>query len=162
MAILKRVRPRVLIVDDDDEIRDVLREALSNFGYETLTVSNGDEAFQIYQQEEIDLVLSDLMMTPMSGMELLAKISKIDPNAIFIMITGYPSLGTAVEAVKLGACDYIAKPFRMDELQIKIERALLERSLKERIKNMKGIMWALLISIPIWLILGIILARLLT
>jgi len=102
--------------------------------------------------------LSDLVMKPMDGLELLSKIKQINPAVIFIMITGYPSIKSTIEAIRKGASDYITKPFNIDEINIKIERALLERSLHERLKNTRGILWALIISIPVWLILGIILA----
>jgi two-component system response regulator PilR (NtrC family) len=122
---------------------------------------NGQEAMQKYKNGHFDVVLSDLVMSPMDGLELLGEIRKMDPDAIFIMITGHPSLNSAMEAMKRGARDYITKPFNIDEIRLKIERVLLERSLKGRLKNVQGVIWALVISIPVWLILGIILARLL-
>jgi two-component system response regulator PilR (NtrC family) len=97
----------------------------------------------------------------MDGLELLGEIRKMDPEAIFIMITGYPSINSAMEAMKRGAKDYVTKPFNIDEIGLKMERVLLERSLKGRLRNVQGLIWALVISIPVWLILGIILARLL-
>jgi DNA-binding NtrC family response regulator len=159
MTVMREKSVRVLVVDDEEVVREVLLEALNTFGYETASASNGEEALQAYKQQPFDIVLSDLMMSPMDGMELLNVITEIDPKAIFIMITGYPSIESAVESIKIGARDYISKPFNLDELKMKIERALLERSLKERLKNVRGVVWALLISIPAWLILGIILAR---
>ena len=94
-----------------------------------------------------------------SGLELLSEITKIDPDAVFIMITGHPSIESALKAMHNGAKDYISKPFNIDEIKLKIERVLLESSLKGRLKNVQGIAWALLIAIPFWLILGIMLAR---
>jgi two-component system response regulator PilR (NtrC family) len=108
-----------------------------------------------------DIVLSDFVMSPMDGLELLAEIRKMDPDATFIMITGYPSIDSAMEAMKRGARDYITKPFNIDEIRLKMERVLLERSLTGRLKNVQGLIWALVISIPVWLIFGIILAKLL-
>jgi DNA-binding NtrC family response regulator len=160
MPVLEKTA-RVLIVDDEDSVRDLLSDALTSFGYATVTAKNGEEALRLYKQQRFDIVLSDLMMRPMGGMELLNAITKIDPEAIFIMITGYPSIEFAVEAIKTGARDFVSKPFNLDELKLKIERALLERILKRRLKNVQGFVWALLISIPFWLILGIILAKIL-
>jgi DNA-binding NtrC family response regulator len=80
---------------------------------------------------------------------------------IFIMITAHPTIETAVEAIKKGAYDYITKPFHVEEVRLKIERALEKRGLTHSLRTATGIIWALLISIPLWLVLGIILASLL-
>jgi len=161
MANLKKRPKRVLVVDDDENIRCLISELLKKLDYEVTCAVNGQDALQIYQLGRFDIVLSDLIMKPMDGLELLNKIKGINPAVIFIIITGYPSIKSTIEAIRKGANDYITKPFNIDEINMKIERALLERSLHERLKNIKGIVWALIISIPVWLILGIILARVL-
>jgi two-component system response regulator PilR (NtrC family) len=161
MADFKKQRKRVLVVDDEENIRQILKEYLNEFGYEVVCAVNGQEALQIYKNGRFDVILSDLVMRPVDGLELLSEVKKVDPDAIFIMITGYPSIESALEAVKKGAKDYITKPFNIDEIRLKMERVLLEKSLQGRLKNIQGVVWALIISIPIWLILGIILARLL-
>ena len=150
---------RVLVVDDEKSMRELLSEYLSDFGFEVVCTANGRDALQLYGKEHFDIVISDLIMRPMDGMVLLSEIIKIDPDAIFIMITGYPSVQSAMEAVKKGARDYITKPFNIDEIKLKIDRAMLERTIQGRLRNVRGIVWALLISIPVWLILGIMLAR---
>jgi len=159
MASSEKRSNRILIVDDEENIREILTEYLDEFGYDVTTAINGKDALQIYNKEHFDIIISDLVMKPMDGMELLSEIKKIDHDALFIMITGYPSVDSAMEAIKKGARDYITKPFNIDEIKIKIERALLERSMKGSLKNIQGIVWALVISIPAWLLLGIILAR---
>ncbi|MEN6318071.1 MAG: response regulator [Syntrophaceae bacterium] len=159
MASSEKRSKRILIVDDEENIREILTEYLDEFGYDVTSAINGKDALQIYNKERFDIILSDLVMKPMDGMELLGEIKKLDQDAIFIMITGYPSVDSAMEAIKKGARDYITKPFNIDEIKIKIERALLERSMKGSLKNIQGIVWALVISIPAWLLLGIILAR---
>ncbi|HVO66924.1 MAG TPA: response regulator [Syntrophales bacterium] len=161
MADFKKQRKRVLVVDDEENIRQILKEYLDEFGYEVACAVNGQEAIQIYKNGHFDIILSDLVMRPVNGLELLSEVKKVDPDAVFIMITGYPSIESALEAVKKGAKDYITKPFNIDEIRLKMERVLLEKSLQGRLKNIQGVVWALIISIPIWLILGIILARLL-
>jgi len=161
MTNFKKQRKRVLVVDDEENIRQILKEYLDEFGYEVACAVNGQEALQIYKNGRFDVILSDLVMRPVDGLELLGEVKKVDPDAIFIMITGYPSIESALEAVKKGAKDYITKPFNIDEIRLKMERVLLEQSLQGRLKNIQGVVWALIISIPIWLILGIILARLL-
>ena len=161
MANYKKQKKRVLVVDDEEGMRQILTEYLNEFGYEVVCAVNGQEAMQKYKSGHFDIVLSDLVMRPTDGLELLGEIRKVDPEAVFIMMTGYPSLNSAMEAMKRGARDYITKPFNIDEIRLKIDRVFLERSLKGRMKNVQGVIWALVISIPLWLILGIILARLL-
>jgi len=161
MANFKKQQKKILVVDDEENIRQILKEYLNEFGYEVACAVNGQEALQIYKNGRFDVILSDLVMRPMDGLELLGEIKKVDPDAIFIMITGYPSIESALEAIKKGARDYITKPFNIDEIRLKMERVLLEQSLQGRLKNIQGVVWALIISIPVWLILGIILARLL-
>jgi two-component system response regulator PilR (NtrC family) len=161
MANHKKQKKRVLVVDDEENIRQILKEYLNEFGYEVVCAVNGQEALQIYKNGRFDVILSDLVMRPVDGLELLSEIKKVDPDAIFIMITGYPSIESALEAIKKGARDYITKPFNIDEIRLKMERVLLEQGLQGRLKNIQGVVWALIISIPVWLIFGIILARLL-
>ena len=159
MENLKKIPKHMLVVDDEKSMRDLLTEYLSEYGYEVTCAVNGQDALQIYKQGHFDIILSDLFMEPMDGLELLNKIKEINPDAIFIMITGYPSIKSSIEVMKKGAKDYITKPFTIDEIKVKIERALLEQNLHGRLKNTQGIVWALIISIPVWLVLGIILAK---
>lgn len=161
MADLKKNPKRMLVVDDEKSVRDLLAEYLNEYGYEVTCAANGQDALKIYQQGHFDIILSDLNMAPMDGLELLNKVKEINSGAIFIIITGYPSITSSIEAIKKGARDYITKPFNIDEIRTKVERALLEKSLQGRLKNAQGIVWALIISIPVWLVLGIILARML-
>jgi DNA-binding NtrC family response regulator len=151
---------RALIVDDEDATRDLLVSFLEMIGFETLSAADGEEALRIYKNSPVDVVISDMMMPKMGGMDLLRELKQTDPDVIFILITGYPSIETSIEAIKKGARDYITKPFNIDEIKIKIDRALLERSLQGTVKSSRGIMWGLIVSIPVWLIMGIILAML--
>jgi DNA-binding NtrC family response regulator len=152
---------RALIVDDEAGIRDLLVNLLEMIGFETRAAADGEEALQIYKKRPADIVISDMMMPKMGGLDLLFELKQIDPDVIFILITGYPSIETAIDAIKRGARDYITKPFNIDEITIKIDRVLLERSLQGMVKSSRGIMWGLVFSIPVWLLLGIILSRLL-
>ncbi|MCE5264265.1 MAG: response regulator [Deltaproteobacteria bacterium] len=151
----------MLVVDDEKTMRDLLAEYLKGNGYEVTCAANGRDALQIYRQGHFDIVLSDLFMEPMDGLELLSKIKEINPGALFIMITGHPSIQSSIEVMKKGARDYITKPFHIDEIKVKIERALLEQNLQERLKNTRGMVLALIISIPVWLVIGIVLAKVL-
>lgn len=161
MVSPKKHAARVLVVDDEKSVRDLLADFLNSLGYEVVCEANGRDGLHAYTEGRFDVVISDLVMSPMDGLQLLHAIKEINPEAIFIMITGYPSIETAMDAIKKGANDYISKPFHIDEIGLKLERALLERALKDRLKNIRGVVWALMISIPVWLILGIALARLL-
>jgi DNA-binding NtrC family response regulator len=151
-------RGRVLVVDDEEPIRTLLFNLLTNHDYEVETAGDGEEALQKYAQGRFDVVVSDLVMPKMDGLRLLKEIKIKDPRAIFLVITGFPSVETGVEAMKAGAYDYIIKPFSLADLQAKIDRALERRRLGQELRTMTGLVWALVISIPIWLVLGIIIA----
>jgi two-component system response regulator PilR (NtrC family) len=161
MAYMNKRSKHILVVDDEESLRELLSEYLNNCGYAVTCAASGQEALKYYKSSHFDVVVSDLIMSPINGMELLGEIKKFDPDALFIMITGYPSIETALEAVQNGAKDYITKPFNIDDIRLKIERVLLERTLRGKLKNVQGLVWALIISIPIWLILGIVLAKML-
>lgn len=150
-----------MVVDDEENIREVLSSYLTSLGYHVVTANDGEDAINKFTRGGFDLIISDLLMPTIDGLELLKKIRHQDRDVIFLMITGYPSIETAVEAIKKGAYDYITKPFHMEDVKIRIERAFEKKNLKERLSTIQGFAWALLFSIPIWLILGIILAKLL-
>jgi two-component system response regulator AtoC len=161
MVFQKKSPIRLLVVDDDEYIRELLTGFFQTTGYDVVCKANGQEGLQAFKDNHFDAVISDLKMSPMDGLELLTAIKNLDPKAVFIIITGYPSIETAMDAIKKGANDYINKPFQLDEINLKLQRAFLESSLKGRLKNIEWIVWALLISIPLWLVLGIVLVRLL-
>jgi response regulator RpfG family c-di-GMP phosphodiesterase len=119
----------VLVVDDDQAVRELLAEGLSAFGYPTVTASGVDEAFEIVQREPLRLVLSDIDMPGGSGMQLLSRIKRYDPDLDVIMVTGAVDADTAVQAIRQGASDYVTKPFNLDEVQIVVERTLEKRRL---------------------------------
>lgn len=148
---------RILIVDDDEMIRNVLSEFFTELGYDVTTAVNGEDALSKFMPSEYDLVISDLMMPDMDGLALLKRLVAVDEKVLFLLVTGYPTLETAVEAIKNGAYDYIVKPFNMEDLRIKVERALVTRQLQKSLKKASGILWGLIISVPIWLVLGILL-----
>ncbi len=151
----------VLVVDDEQEVRDTLSSVLKNLEYVPHVAANGVEALKVIQKEPIDVVLSDLYMPEMDGIELLKRVRTQNKKIVFLMITAHPTIETAVEAIKKGAYDYLTKPFHIEEVRLKINRALENKGLTHSLKTANGIIWALIFSIPLWLILGIVLAKLL-
>jgi response regulator RpfG family c-di-GMP phosphodiesterase len=122
-------RRRVLIVDDDQAVRELLAEGLTSFGYPTLVANSAREAFDTIQQEPVRLVLSDIDMPGGNGIELLKRIKAYDADLDVIMVTGAIDADTAVRAIRQGASDYVTKPFNLDEVQIVVERTLEKRHL---------------------------------
>jgi signal transduction histidine kinase len=119
----------ILVIDDEEAIRDSCSQVLSKDGYVTETAENGQIGLRKIREVKPDLVLIDLKMPGMSGMELLEEIGLIDPDIISIVITGYATIESAVEAMKLNAYDFLPKPFTPDQLRIVIERGLERRRL---------------------------------
>lgn len=150
---------RILIVDDDEQIQKLLVDYFQHLGYEVKFALNGAEALGKLSQNDIDCIISDLVMPDMDGLELLKQVRSQKLKIPFLLITGYPTIETAIEVIKHGAYDYIAKPVQLDEVRIKVERALHTKKLERSIKRLTGIAWAIIISIPIWIILGIILGK---
>lgn len=122
-------RATILVVDDEKVVRDSCCRVLNKDGYRTETATNGDGGLQKIREVKPDLVLVDLKMPGMSGMELLEKIEDIDPNIISVVITGYATIESAVEAMKRNAYDFIQKPFTPDQLRIVTSRGLEKRRL---------------------------------
>jgi DNA-binding NtrC family response regulator len=136
---------RILITDDDMDLRELLTEAVKNWGYEVSVARDGDEALRKLRMERFDIVITDLMMPGMDGLALLQKVKDLDKEILVIIITGYATIETAVKAIENGAYDYIAKPFRLDELMIVIKNAcerlrlvLQNRALLEELRTAYG------------------------
>lgn len=114
---------KILITDDDGDLRELLTEAVKNWGYTVSVAKDGEEALRKLRMERYDIVITDLMMPVMDGLALLKRIKELDTEILVIIITGYATIETAVKAIEAGAYDYIAKPFRLDELMIVIKNA---------------------------------------
>jgi DNA-binding NtrC family response regulator len=117
---------KALIVDDEKEFRTYLAEALAGAGYETQVAASGREAVDLATEGDFDVVLLDLIMPKMSGSDVLAELRRVSPRSRVIMITAFASIENAVDAIKRGATDYLSKPFKIDELLVRIKRALEE------------------------------------
>jgi len=125
----------VLIVDDEIGPRESLRMILKPH-YNIFTAENGYSAIQMLQQTEIDVVTLDIRMPGMSGIDTLKEIRLLDPDAMVIIITGYGTLKSAIEAIRYGVFDYIPKPFNVPEIMCIIEKSVQRRKLNLKIKNM--------------------------
>lgn len=148
---------RILVVDDDESIRLMLKDYFAGFGYDVVAAGDGEDALKKFSPGKFDCVISDLMMPKIDGISLLKKIKSLDKKVFFLMITGYPSIDNAIDAIKEGAYDYITKPFHMEDMRMKVERSLDAKKTQDSLKTITNLFWSLIVSIPIWLILGIIL-----
>jgi DNA-binding NtrC family response regulator len=122
---------RILVVDDDESLRRVTQVQLEQAGYTTTTAADGYEALTILQKSPPDLVITDLKMPGMSGLELLRRIRADYPEMLVVMLTAFGTIESAVEAMKAGAYDYITKPVHSDELELVAQRSLEHRRLVE-------------------------------
>ncbi len=125
------------IIDDEPIIHEVLGDLLTAEGYGVEMSSSGEEALKKHPGQEFDLVLLDLLMPGIDGIEVLKELKKIDPSAVIIIITAYASLESAISAMKMGAFDYIQKPFKHDELLLTVKRALERKRLQEENLRLK-------------------------
>ena len=128
----------ILVVDDDAETRDLLREFLSEEGYGVVTSGSGEEALEVGRGEFFDVIISDMRLgTHLNGLDVLRAYKSIQPESEVILITAFGSMETAIEAVKAGAFDYISKPFKIDEVLLQVKRALENRDLLRENRNLK-------------------------
>jgi two-component system response regulator PilR (NtrC family) len=129
-ATATRPQPRVLVVDDERSMRELLAIVLRREGYEVVLADSGRTAIDALEREPIDLLISDIKMPDMSGVDVLRAAKKADQDVLAIMITAFASTDTAVEAMRLGACDYLSKPFDVDLLKMKVREKIENRQLR--------------------------------
>ena len=134
------MKEKILVVDDDPGMRDTLEAVLSADDYKVSTAANGKDAIDILERSKFDILLLDLKMPDCKGTELLPKIKKLDPDNIVIMMTAYGTIKTAVEAVKLGAYDFITKPFELEEIRMIIQKALEMKQLSSENVKLREIL----------------------
>jgi two-component system response regulator PilR (NtrC family) len=127
----ERRAPRILVVDDERSMRELLAIVLRREGYDVLLAENGRAAIQTLEREPIDLLISDIKMPDMSGVDVLRAAKRIDQDILGIMITAFASTDTAVEAMRLGACDYLSKPFDVDLLKMKVREKIENRQIRQ-------------------------------
>ncbi len=133
------MKNRVLIVDDDKAMARLLETTLGKKGYAVSTRGSGEEAFALLEQEDHDVVVTDLNMKGMTGLMLCERIAQNRPDVPVVVITAFGSLETAVAAIRAGAYDFITKPFELDGLKLTLERAVTHRSLREEVKRLRRV-----------------------
>ncbi len=131
------MRFRILVVDDEPSIRAELEEALQEAGYETEGAGDGRDAADRVLQESFDLCLSDIRMPSMGGIDLLKRIGETSPETMVILMTAHGELDTAIDALRLGAVDYLLKPFKIEELVAKVRRLAQHRRLVLENRNLR-------------------------
>jgi len=122
-------QPRVLVVDDEKFIRDILADFLTMEGYAVRTADDGTQAVNELSRSNFSLVISDLKMPKMGGLELLQHVAKMQPEALTVIMTGFGTVETAIDAMKHGAYDYILKPFKVEEIVHVVQRGLEKQRL---------------------------------
>ena len=121
---------KILVVDDDASLRRVLEYNLSKEGYAVLTADSGEKALAMLDAERVDVLITDIKMPGMDGMDLLRRVRQTSPETQVIVITAFGTIEMAVEAMKAGAFEYVTKPFNRDELALAVRKALRLKSLE--------------------------------
>jgi two-component system response regulator PilR (NtrC family) len=128
---VERRPARILVVDDERSMRELLAIVLRREGYEVLLAESGRAAVETLEREPVDLLISDIKMPDLSGVEVLRAAKRVDQDILGIMITAFASTESAVEAMRLGACDYLSKPFDIDLLKMKVREKIENRQLRQ-------------------------------
>ncbi len=130
------MKHRVLVVDDERDIRDFLYKALTRIaGFQVELAENGKDALQKIEGEKFDLILTDLKMPAMDGLELITAISRLSPETLTVLMTGHGTIDSAIEAMKQGASDYLTKPLNLDETILRLQKVLNEKQRFVRLKD---------------------------
>lgn len=131
------MKSRILVVDDEESIREFLEIMLKKDGFEVSLAEDGAQAKEMITKKSFDMIISDLQMPNMNGLELLKYVKETSHDTVFMMITAFGTTETAVEAMKIGAYDYITKPFKIDEVRLNINNALRSRNLEVENRSLK-------------------------
>jgi two-component system response regulator PilR (NtrC family) len=126
-------KAKILIAEDEKSMREVLEIFLQEEGYETFTAKDGKEALEMLERDIYDVVITDIKMPRADGFEVLKKTKEISPQTVVIMITAFGTTESAIEAIKLGAYDYMEKPFKIEEIRVVIKRALERKRITSRL-----------------------------
>ncbi len=124
---------KILVIDDDESIRQSLKNLLSRLGYFVLTAESGNSGLELIRKYSPDLVISDIRMPGLTGLELLKRIKELNINSKVILITAHDDVQTTIESIQNGAYEYFEKPLNIEKLKIAVHRALESKSLSERL-----------------------------
>jgi DNA-binding NtrC family response regulator len=128
---------RILVVDDEEQMRDLLAKVLERKGFRVAVAADGAEALAFLEREPADLVVTDVRMPGLDGMEALRAIKELTADTVVLIMTAFGSIDQAVQAVKDGAYDYVNKPFKIEEMLLTIEKALEERRLRQEVTSLR-------------------------
>jgi len=145
---------RILVVDDEESIRDVLYQGLTEFGYQVDLAKSAEEALRLLKPGCFEIVITDLKMPKIDGLDLIRIARNKDPRAAFFVITGYPTVQSAAETLNQGVYDYIIKPLNLGDIRLRMHRVVEKKQLERSVRQMTRIIWTLVVSIPIWIALG--------
>ena len=134
---MPEAKGKILVVDDEESLCQVMSFTLRKENYDVVTASDGCEAIKLLGKSSFDLVIADLRMPQMGGLELLSKVRELDSELGFIVLTAFASLDTAIEALKMGANDYITKPFKIEEIKLAVNRAIERKRLTQENRELK-------------------------
>jgi len=131
------MKAKILVVDDEESIREFLEIMLKKEGYEITLAEDGQKAKDLLAKKSFDMIISDLQMPQVTGIELLKHVKESYPDTVFMLITAFGTTETAVEAMKMGAYDYLTKPFKIDEVRLNIQNALRSKNLEVENRSLK-------------------------
>lgn len=129
---------KILVIDDEKSMNDILSILIEEEGYEATSAYDGKEGLEIIRKDIFDIVITDIRMPYHDGFEMLRTVREVSPDTIVLMITAYGTMEDAIEAMKLGAYDYIHKPFKIDEIRLIIKNALEKRILSRQVKTLRS------------------------
>jgi len=131
------IKGRIVVIDDEANAAAALEKLLRQDGYEVTRANDGATGLALLETFDADVILTDLRMPGMDGLEVLAKVKDIQPDALVVVMTAYGTVKTAVQAVKMGAEDYLSKPIEVEELEVVLQKALEKKALRQETKNLR-------------------------
>jgi DNA-binding NtrC family response regulator len=145
----------ILVIDDDRILADMMVEFLHKLGYMAVPAYGGKEGLDLFRQGKFRMVITDVQMPEVDGFAVLERVKRKDKDAVVIVITGAGSIESAVQAIRKGAYDYIAKPFGMSAIEAVINRALERYFLFKKLRNFRRLFFFLVTGLPLFLIAGL-------
>ena len=128
---------RVLVIDDDEFVLELLDEFLTDSGYDVSTAGSGEVAVERMKTKNTDIALVDFKLPGIDGLETIRRINEISPETVTIIMTGFPTLDSSISAIRLGASDYILKPFKLNEVSLSLQKAAKERRMKSEMNRLR-------------------------